>query len=1170
MLGEILFENQIFLLEEETLQDALSEIQKRSPNFEKKDTLFNEFLQSISNPYNYINDMILVPHVRIQKMKEIKAYLGVFPKGILVGENRIHLLLLLATPKEKPSIHLKVLQGLSSLLPSIQNELLQCKSPKEVLEKFVLGESSINLSFKNMTQKQVEFELQTKADAGLSSEQAEERLKYYGKNEIEKVVRIPWYIKLFKNFFSFFAILLWIAAILCYIPGVDMPELGTAVFLVVFVNGLFSFLQEYKSDRAVDALRKMMAQQCRVIRNGTIMEINADTIVPGDLISLEEGDVVPADARIVEAYEVEVDNSSLTGESTSAKRYKSDQEVLVHGKFLWIELPNILFAGSSLIKGNAKAIVFGTGMNSEIGKIAGLTQGIKAEESPLQKELKRTVIAISLLAFGIGLTFLFLGWFFAGLTFVQAFIFFIGIFVANVPEGLLPTVTLALAMGVSRMAKRNAIVKNLSSVETLGCTTVICSDKTGTLTQNLMMVTEVYTDFERIQVKGLGYDPVGELWRSEQKLSREDISKFTSLKELLTCAYNCNNARLESNGTNTKVIGDPTEGALLTLAKRAGFQGTAHRIFLNPFESIRKRMSAVIHDGNTNKNLVYVKGAPIEVLELCISIHTKDGIVSMTEELRERIKKENDLMAKRGLRVLAFAMKETSLYESDYSVESAEKDLIFLGLAALSDPIRPSVPAAIEACHTAGVRVMMVTGDYALTAESIGRQIGLGSNGNLKVTTGTDITFMKDEELVEYLRNGECIFARVSPEQKLRIVTILQSLGEVVAVTGDGVNDGPALKKADIGIAMGLRGTDVAKEAAEIILTDDNFASIVSAIEEGRAIFENIKKFSAYIFNSNPQELIPFILWMLIPGFPLVMTVMGVLAVDVGTDLIPAMGLGIEPPEKGIMEKPPRKKTDKLLSIQFILRSYFVQGSILALSCFTTYYYFVYTSGFMKDGFSFFSLPGSPLKLDMNLASNFYLQSLTAFFFPTVATQIANVMCKRSSKTSLFSKDFLQNTVRHEILQKIHSWKTPHYAYSIQIQYTISSINRSETIRVLFVLLREIILFPFKLILLTASNFAKPLDAFIIHPVRSILARLLERFPFLLNLFSNPLITIGILFELGLSYAFFYTDLKHLYYFEPVPWHVYIFAFHGTVLLLVFEETKKYFRRKGHALDWLG
>ena len=1170
MLGEILSQDQIFLLEEETLQDALGMMQLHSPGFEKKEILFKEFLQSIQNPYNYVNDMILIPHVRVEKMKGIKAFLGIFPKGILVGENRIHILLLLATPKEKPSIHLQVLQGLSSLLPSIQNELLQCKSSKEVLEKFQSGESTVTLSFKNMTQKQVEFELQTSAGIGLTSEQAEERLNYYGYNEIKKVLGIPWYAKLLKNFFSFFAILLWIAALLCYIPGVDMPELGTAVFLVVFVNGLFSFLQEYKSDKAIEALSKMMVQQCKVIRNGKLTEIDANTLVPGDLISLEEGDVVPADARIVEAYEVEVDNSSLTGESTSAKRCKSDKEILVHGKFLWIELPNILFAGSSLIKGSVKAIVFGTGMNSEIGQIAGLTQAIKVEASPLQKELNRTVIAISILAFGIGISFLFLGWFFAGLTFVQAFIFFIGIFVANVPEGLLPTVTLALAMGVSRMAKRNAIVKNLSSVETLGCTTVICSDKTGTLTQNLMMVTEVYADSKRIEVKGSGYNPVGELWQGDKKLSRDDILRFTSLKELLTCAYNCNNARLETSGNDIKVIGDPTEGALLTLAKRAGLQGTAHRIFLNPFESIRKRMSVVIHNGNLGKNLVYVKGAPLEVLERCEFVLTKEGIIPMTEDLRDKTKLENDSMAKRGLRVLAFAMREFEQMDSDYSVDAAERKLVFLGLAALSDPIRPNVPAAIKACHTAGIRVMIVTGDYALTAESIGRQIGLGSGGILKVITGTEIAFMKEDLLSELLKEGECIFARVSPEQKLRIVTALQNLGEIVAVTGDGVNDGPALKKADIGIAMGLRGTDVAKEAAEIILTDDNFASIVSAIEEGRAIFENIKKFSAYIFNSNPQELIPFILWMLIPGFPLVMTVMGVLAVDVGTDLIPAMGLGIEPPERGIMEKPPRKKTDKLLSIGFVMRSYFVQGSILAFSCFATYYYFVYTSGFMKDGFSFLHLPQSPAKLNMDISTDFYLQSLTAFFFPTIATQIANVMCKRSWKTSLFSKDFLHSSVREGVLQRIRTWKIAHYSYSINIQYTIESINRNETIQVLSVLVKELFLFPMKLTLLTMSNFAKPLDGFIVRPTRFVLARVLERFPFLLNLVSNPLIIGGIIFELTLSYAFIYTDLRHVYFFKAVPWHVYLFAFHGMILLLVFEETKKYFRRKGYLLEWLG
>ena len=363
---------------------------------------------------------------------------------------------------------------------------------------------------------------------------------------------------------------------------------------MILVNGLFAFLQEYKSDRSLEILQQLITQRCQVIRDSTLQECDASQLVPGDIIVVEEGGVVPADARLLEAFEVEVDISSLTGESTPARRYKSDQPILITGKFLWLELPNIIFAGTSLLRGRARAMVFGTGMNTEIGKIANLTQDIRVERSPLQKQLRGTVYAIAALAGGLGLTFLIMGWLVAGLSFLVAFVFFIGLFVANVPEGLLPTVTLSLAMGVQRMAKRHALVKSLPSVETLGCTTVICCDKTGTLTQNLMMATEIAIDGKIVQVSGIGYRPQGEFSVAGNKLSLDAISHWSTLRRLLECAFTCNNARLSKQGADYGVIGDPTEGALVCLAEKAGLRGVHQRLHLNPFESIRKRMSVVI------------------------------------------------------------------------------------------------------------------------------------------------------------------------------------------------------------------------------------------------------------------------------------------------------------------------------------------------------------------------------------------------------------------------------------------------------------------------------------------------------------------------------------------------------------------------------------------------
>ena len=1076
--------------------------------------------------YSYIGEGIAVPHLRIDDLGEPELILGLAPDGLAFNQHKIQIVLLLATPAKRPAEHLQLLQRIASLLPAIRAELLQQRRAEEIVKIIARAEQQSALpTYINLTQEQIAFELQTDLINGLSSAEAQSRLSRYGGNRLQRSRRDPWQFKLLRNLFSFFAILLWIAALLCFVPGVDLPQLGIAILTVVVVNGLFAFLQEYKSDRALEMLQQLIAQRSTVVRDGDAQEIAAAELVPGDVIVLEDGDLVPADCRLTEAFEVEVDNSSLTGESSPARRYKSDQPVLIAGKFLWIELPNILFAGTSLLRGRARAVIFGTAMSSEIGKIANLTQEIATEPSPLQKQLRATVYAITALAGGLGLVFLFLGWLVAGLTFLEALVFFIGLFVANVPEGLLPTVTLSLAMGVQRMAKRHALVKSLPSVETLGCTTVICCDKTGTLTQNLMMATEIAVDGKMVEISGVGYQPQGEFVHDGKTLSLEAISHWHTLRRLLDCAYICNNAKLEKKELDYHIIGDPTEGALVCLAEKAGLRGTHQRLHLNPFESIRKRMSVVVRPYRQKDAVIYVKGAPVETLAQCDRIHWGDEIRPLSERDRVRIIEENDAMASRGLRVLAFAYRDgPELNGAPFATADVERNLVYLGLVALSDPLRPEVAPAIHACHTAGIRIIMVTGDYALTAASIGRKIGLGHDQPLQTITGAEVSEMDDQRLRDILAHGETIFARVAPEHKLRIVAQLKEMGEIVAVTGDGVNDAPALKKADIGIAMGLRGNDVAKEASRMILTDDNFSSIVAAIEEGRAIFDNIKRFAAYVLNSNPQEMYPYIFWVLFPDIPLAMTVMGVLAVDVGTDLIPAMGLGIEPPEEGIMERPPRRRDEQILSLPFILRAYFVHGSLLALSCYATYYYMGWVLGAWQVGQSLAVMPASPRGLQFAQATPAYLQTLTAYFFPTVTTQIANVLCKRSAKTSLFALNFLRPGYRREALEAISRW-------------------RPRQVPMLF-------------------EFIAPATAW--------LERFLERHYIVFNLVSNPLVDLGILFELLLCYFFFNTPLADIYYFAPVPWHVYLFAFHGAALLLAFEEAKKYYRRKGYPLEFLG
>ena len=1171
MIAELLRPEKTVLGLKGEFSQALEELVSRSSFPDLK----AEFLAAVGNAnrYSYIGNNIAIPHVRFENLSAPEMILGISREGVKLNGDAIKILLFFATPADQTEQHLQLLQRLTSLLPTIKDELLLQRDPSHILKIIAREEQqSGKATYINLTQEQIAFELQTDPEKGLTTREAKRRLDHYGPNILKRSRRTPWYFKLLKNFFSFFAILLWTAAVLCFVPGVDMPQLGTAILAVIFVNGLFAFFQEEKTDRAVEVLQQLISQKCRVIREGTSREIDASGLVPGDLILLEQGDLVPADARLVEAFQVEVDNSSLTGESSPARRYKSDQPILIPGKFLWIELPNIVFAGTALVQGAARAVVIGTGMHSEIGKIAGLTQAIHAEDSPLQKQLRSTVLAIAGLAGSLSLVFLLLGWLVAGLSFVEAFVFFIGLFVANVPEGLLPTVTLSLAMAVTRMTKRHALVKNLPSVETLGCTTVICCDKTGTLTQNLMMVQQVHADGRLIDVSGVGYQPQGEFSTQGRRLSLEEIARSPALRRLLETSLVCNNARLERRGASYQVLGDPTEGALLCLAEKGGIRGVHQRLHVNPFESVRKRMSVVVKLEGENGKIVYVKGAPLETLQVCNRILTHGKVLPLDDRQREKIVAQNDAMAGRGLRVLALAYKDDlELQErTAYPIGDTENDLIFVGLAAMSDPIRAEVPQAIHACHTAGIRVIMITGDYALTAASIGREIGLGAAAPLRMHTGAEISEMSDQELRSILAKGETIFARTAPEHKLRIVSLLKEMGEIVAVTGDGVNDAPALKKADVGIAMGLRGNDVAKEAAQVILTDDNFSSIVAAIEEGRAVFDNIKRFTAYILNSNPQEMYPYILWILFPGVPLAMTVMGVLAVDVGTDLIPAMGLGIEPPEKGVMERPPRRRDERLLSLGFILQSYFIQGSLLAFSCYATYYYAGWILGYWNPTLGPAAMPTSPAGLKLNEASRPYLQTLTAYFFPTVTTQIANIHSKRSWKTSLFGKDFLNAAHRLEMLNALTNWRPRSYAARGKIEYHVSRLTQVETSKAFFALAFELLLLPFKFALMFLSRVALVLERPLIIPATAWLGRFFERHYILFNFLSNPLINLGVLFELFLCYLFFYSPLSELYYFAPVPWHVYLFAFHGTVLLLAFEEIKKYYRRRGYALEFLG
>ena len=839
---------------------------------------------------------------------------------------------------------------------------------------------------------------------GLSGQEAALRLKDYGFNILGQIEGKSIWIRFLANFVHLMAMLLWIAGGVALIA--QLPQMAIAIWTVNVINGIFSFWQEFKAEKATEAMRRMLPSIARVMRDGAVQQIPAQELVPGDIVLLSEGDRVSADVRLVMEAELRVDQSTLTGESMSVRK---THEAVVNSRLTRIEIPNIVFAGTSVVSGTGTGVVIATGMQTEFGRIAGYTQSIRDELSPLQKEMQRATKIVTIIAVCAGCVFFLLAIVLAGVDIAESFIFGMGMIVAFVPEGLLPTVTLSLAMGVQRMSGRNALIKRLSAVETLGCTTVICTDKTGTLTQNEMTVRKIWLADRSLTVTGTGYSPEGQILHAGAVISPSDDS---DLQRLLVAAGLCNNARMtapHADQTRWGIIGDPTEGALRVLAQKAGVdldteEKKTPRLREIPFDSRRKRMST-IHLADHRRMQVFVKGAPKEVLSLCSHVRMHGVEAAMDALLMDRILQSNDTYARSGLRVLAVAEKalpddprgSPGFSLSGYTTETMETGLTFLGFVAMMDPPRPEVRTAVDKCHRAGIRVIMITGDYGLTAESIARRIGIIQSDHPHIISGADLDNLTDEALAR-LMSDEVIFARAAPEHKLRIVRALQTSGHVVAVTGDGVNDAPALKKADIGIAMGMSGTDVAKEAADMILTDDNFASIVNAIEEGRAVYANIKKFTTYIFTSNAPEAVPFILFALSRGrIPLALNVMHILAIDLGTDLMPALGLGAESAEPGIMDKPPRNLNEHVITPSLLIRAYLFLGVIQSTAVMAAFYFQYWTHGFRGQ---WLDLP----------SSGYLYESATAMALAAVVTtQIGNLFAQRTERISVFRVGLFTN-----------------------------------------------------------------------------------------------------------------------------------------------------------------
>jgi sodium/potassium-transporting ATPase subunit alpha len=804
------------------------------------------------------------------------------------------------------------------------------------------------------------FTLLHTSPQGLSEEEASARLKQFGYNEIKEARKTSLFLRFIQQFTHFLAIILWVAAILAFIsdwlnPAEGMRNLGFAIIGVILLNAVFSFIQEYKAEKAIEKLKLMLPLKVRVIREGKEREILARELVPGDLILLSEGDKVPADARVVQSEYLTVNNAPLTGESEPVVL----TEEPYFGRF--IESKNIAFAGATVLSGRGKAVVFATGMRTEFGRIAKLTETVKQEATPLQKEITRTSKIIAFVATTIGGIFFIIGQS-LGKSFWENFLFAIGVIVALVPEGMLPTVTLSLAIGSQRMLKRKALVKTLSAVEALGSITVICTDKTGTITQNRMEVKRVWT-FDQ-----------------------------NAVDMLLTISYLCNNATFTEN----LYQGDPTEVALLKYAREAHGEVPAERFLELPFDFERKMMTT----GNLieGKRLFLTKGALEKVLPLCGYALIRGEKIKLTDELRQKILEASQALMDEGLRVLSFA----------YSEVEPEKDMVFVGLAGLEDPPRPKVKEAIKKCREAGIRIVLITGDASRTALAIAKEVGLVTGAPV-VIEGDEFHRLSDNELKERLTAREILFTRMTPKDKLRIVTLLQEMGERVAVTGDGVNDAPALKKADIGIAMGS-GTEVAKEAADIILLDDNFATIVSAVEEGRSVFENIRKFVSYFFTSNIAELTPYIVYQIFRVL-LPLTVIQILLVDLGTDILPGLALGAEPPTPDLMKRPPRSAKERLLTLPLLLRVFFILGPVEAMAGLFGYFFVLYSGGWTW---------GMPL----HPSNPLYLKATTACLTGIVLTQVANGFACRTFREpvlriGLFSNRLLLIGVLSEILLQI-------------------------------------------------------------------------------------------------------------------------------------------------------
>ena len=834
---------------------------------------------------------------------------------------------------------------------------------------------------------------------GLSPKEAARRLAEHGPNRLPPAPRRSIASELLAQITNMFAVLLLVAAGLTFLTYLlSTPrdtrnlELAFGILGVVVLNAFIGFGQEHAAERTAEALQAMVPATARVLRGGDLDEIEAAELVPGDLVVLNAGDAVSADCRVVDSSYLSVEMAALTGESQPTPRVSQ----AVPADVPVADARNCVFMGTSVTNGTARAVVFATGLDTEFGRIYRVTAEMPQEDSPLQRQVTRMAKRVAAVALVAGAALF-------GLrsamshSLVGSFVFALGVMVALVPEGLPATMSVSLAVGVRRMARRHALIRRLTAVETLGSTTVICTDKTGTLTKAEMTVESVFESGRRHAVSGVGYEPVGTV---------EDAARVA---RLLRTAALCCDARLlppdDQKRLGWRVLGDTTEGAILVAAAKAGVdlhaeQAAAPRVTTFPFDADRKLMTTVHRSGEpaagapeADTFVCAVKGSPQAVLERCTTVLWDGREGALDDDRRHALERANDEMAAAGLRVLAVARRQVATGRPHQ--EEAESDLCLLGLVAMSDPPRPEVVEAVEACRRAGIRIIMITGDYGLTAEAIARRVGIVGDAPLDVVTGQRLDAMGEAELADLVASqGQLLFARARPEHKMRIVAALQSLGETVAVTGDGVNDAPALKRASIGVSMGEGGTDVARAASVMILLDDSFASITAAVELGRAVYQNIRKFLVYLFSHNLAELAPILVAVFV-GFPLVpLSALQVLAIDLGSDVMPALALGTERPEPGTMSKPPRPAGETLFNWPLVRRFLFL-GGIQSIGVCLAFFWRIHTAHLAFSAFT--------------AANPTYREALTMTQAGIVVSQFFNSFAVRTETESIWRVGVFSN-----------------------------------------------------------------------------------------------------------------------------------------------------------------